>query len=215
MKRVLSILIIILVAMTGCTAQSAPINQSIAPILLSEREQSILQAFNLDPHSSRIYEFTAPEEALVMKVNVYRFEQGKGWETLYEDAIPIRKEQKNKDDLKGRFALQISEDYAMAFSYETSYQKSYAEVPKFQPSDEAALTFTGYGGGYMLLNDQKHIPLNQDVILYHAAIKKVDNSGSSSFASVRDEDVQEIISTDDHDEYFMQIVTLTFSDQEI
>jgi len=198
---ILFILIITLVGCSNKTDSPKILNkEGIAPYELSESENYILQSFGMDGNS-KIISFNAPKEAITLNVNVYRLENNRNWYNIGGGGVSIGIDREPTEKLTGTFTMQLKENYVIDFNINSSGRASYK-------TDEILLDSKVVTSVKGFLEEFQEIEINKEIPI---ALMVYARSGTSMrYCSLQD--YFEPSKFDGMD--LVQVVTLTFSDQE-
>lgn len=204
MKRLASVvlLFVITVILGGCSKTDVPKlldKEGIAPYELSESQKYVLQSFGMDGNS-QIVSFNAPKEAITLNVNIYCLDNNKKWGNIGRGAISIGIDREPTKQLTGTFTMQLKENYAIDFSFNSSGRASYK-------TDEISLDSEVIASAKGFLKEFQEIEINKEIPV---AIMVYDNGTSMRSYSLQD--YFEPSKFDGMD--LVQVVTLTFSDKE-
>lgn len=158
-------LFIMLTVLTACTTACAGgaassgglTGEGIAPYELSESERYILQSFNMDS-TSQIISFHAPEEAVSLKVNVYRLGADGKWENSGGTAVSTGAVSNPAGQLSGTFTMQLRENHAIDFNITTDGIASFKTGEILLESEEMS-SATGFLQEFQTIGINTEIPV--------------------------------------------------------
>ena len=108
----------IALALGGCGKEEAPGLSSepgIAPYDLTEEGKYILESFDMF-RNSKLFSFTMPDGAAGLNVNVYQLDKAGDWQQTGGGGIYLGEAESSGDGkLEGTVALELYEDYSIAF----------------------------------------------------------------------------------------------------
>ena len=198
MKRFLFICLFI-ISMLSVSACSS-LNDSkvgVKPYPLSEKEESLLEAFNL-LNQSQLLSFNAPKDATSVMIHVYSLDEHGNWQDVQSGGgLSIETEHDTDTHLEGTFAMTLNDDRSINFVI-SSHGKFSSHV------DLDELDFDATISTHAFLTDFHPIELNQEIPV--AIIVSDDGTTMRSFAvdSYFDPDVFQDMKS-------VQAVTLTFT----
>ncbi len=204
MKPLISamLLFVFMLLLTACSSKAdlpeASSKEGISPYELSESEKYILQSFNMDG-TSQIISFNAPKEAIALKVNVYRLEDGGNWSSIGGGGISIGTDRKPIDQLTGVFTMQLKENYSIGYVINAGGTASYK-------TDEILLDSEAMASTKGFLQDYQEITINLEIpvafMVYDSGLSMRSYSLQDYFEPSKFEGMD-----------LVQVVTLEFSDK--
>ena len=206
MKKRLSLIIVLatLISLFGCSNKIDVPNllsrEGVAPYELSENEEYVLQSFGMEDNS-HIISFHAPKEALTLKVNIHSLDSDGNWSNINAGGISIGVEREPVDQLIGTFTIQLKENYEIDFNINNSGRASYK-------TEEIILDTEMMSSSIGFLEEFEEIEINKEL----PVALMVYSSGTS----IRTHTLQDHFKPEKFEGMdFVQVVTLTFSDQEL
>ncbi|WP_041445124.1 hypothetical protein [Syntrophobotulus glycolicus] len=206
MKKLLFLIIIALFSLSlgACankTENNGPLSkEGIAPYELTEKETYLLDSFGLR-NESQIIEFSAPDEAITLSVNVYCLGDDGKWNNTDGGAISIGKEREPVENLKGIFTMALREDYVIDFIINSSGKASY-KTKKITLETEAIASVKAFLEEFQVIELNKEIPVA--LMVYDSGTTMRSYSVQDYFEPAKFEDMD-----------LVQALTLTFSDKQI
>jgi len=170
----------------------------VYPYELTEREETLLQAFGMDGNSQML-SFHAPHEAISLNVNVYLLNENAEWVTIGGGGISIGTVREPVDEISGMFTMQLNKDYSIDFIIFNGGSASYTTEAVAPPSEIVAST-KAFLTEFHEIEVNKEIPVA--VMVYNSGTSMRSGSLEAYFEP-------ELFSGMD----YVQAVTLTFSDK--
>lgn len=202
MKKIWSGIVVfgLLASFSACAGKGMSMNtkERVAPYVLSEREQHLLEAFGM-ADSSQIISFCAPKETVTVKAHIYQMKNNTSWEEIGNGDLYLREKKEQEEPLSGTFAMEIREDRSMDFHINFAGQISFS-VKDTDQGEEYLSSAIGF------LEEAQKIELNQEI---PAAIMVYDNGTVMETCTVQDYFTPEKFKNKD----LVQAVTLEFSDK--
>lgn len=198
MKRFLFICLFI-ISMLSVSACSSLNDSKVAvkPYPLSEKEESLLEAFDL-LNQSQLLSFNAPKDATSVMIHVYSLDEHGNWQDVQSGGgLSIETEHDTDIHLEGTFAMTLNDDRSINFVI-SSHGKFSSHV------DLDELDFDATISTHAFLTDFHPIELNQEIPV--AIIVSDEGTSMRSFAvdSYFEPDVFQDMKS-------VQAVTLTFT----
>lgn len=205
MKKGLSFILSFIMALnlTACSGSGdiskTLTKEGIAPYDLSESGQYILESFGM-ADTSQIISFHAPEEAVSLKVNVYRLGVGHTWEMIGGGSISLDAGRESAEPLTGAFTMRLREDYGIDFNINAAGRISFK-------TDAIMLDQEITGSTKGFLQEFRNIELNTEipvaVMVYDSGLSMQNYSLQDYFEPSKFEGMD-----------LVQAVTLEFSDKD-
>lgn len=194
--------LVIIMALSACAGQSEVPKgleqEGMAPYIFTEREQYLLQAFNLE-NTSQMILFSAPKEAITLTINVYCLEDAERWNRIGAGSISIGADQAPTDRLNGTFAMQLKENYAIDFVIHNSGKASF-QTDEIVLDSEVVASMRGF------LQEFQKITLNTEIPV---ALMVYDSGSSMRTYTLQDFFEPSKFAGMD----MVQVVTLEFQDK--
>ena len=208
MKKILSVFltVMMIIVLAACSStKSEPrllTEEGIAPYILSESDEYLLQSFGM-VNDSQIISFNAPKEAITLLVNVYSLNEDGNWKKISDSGggISIGTEREPIEKLKGTFTVLLKDNYAINFNINAGGIIS-------STTEEIDINFEKTMSVKAILTDFQEIEINKEIPV---TIMVYDSGRSMRSYIVKDYfDPSKFEGMD-----LVQAVTLTFTDQEL
>ena len=201
MKKYVIIFAIMLAMMGMCAC--TPTNDQVTPATVShyqlnDQEQQLLNMFAID-NNAAVFNFTAPEEAITLRINAYYLENG-SWQQYGGGAISIGEEREPVAQLEGLVAIEPQEQHILAFSIAGGGGKAhYTTEPLGEDMEDMLFAAT-------FLDTAEPIVIGEEIPI---ALYVYDDG-----VSVTSHEVSEYFNPDAlADMALVQVITLAFSDE--